>query len=379
MRIGIITGEYPPMEGGIGDYTRLLSQHLIEQGAQVSILTDMRARASENLDVASVVTRWDGRAWLQARAWVREKRPDVISLQYQTAAYGMSPWVHFLPNILRPKPFVTTFHDLRYPYLFPKAGQLRTWIVRRLARHSSAIITTNDEDAAALPEIPTKTVIPIGSNIPEYQFSGYEIDAERLRRAQKGEFVISYFGLLNRTKGVHTLIEALAQLRAQSVPARLLIVGGTTGASDPTNSAFLLEIQQEIAARGLQEHVGFTGFLVDRDVALALSACDAIALPYTDGASLRRGSLMAALAHKSAIVTTTPRHADERLVPGKNMLLVPPEDPAALAGALRRLHCEPVLVSTLRAGAAETAHFFRWEHIAQLHLTFFLRVIEMKR
>ncbi|MCA9909634.1 MAG: glycosyltransferase, partial [Anaerolineae bacterium] len=128
MRIGIITGEFPPMQGGVGAYSRILAQQLAAQGHDIFILTDERARyEGDRIHLTNTIRRWDGRAWLKARAWAREHRLELVSLQYQTAAYAMSPWIHFLPDILRPLPVVTTFHDLRYPYLFPKAGVLRTW------------------------------------------------------------------------------------------------------------------------------------------------------------------------------------------------------------------------------------------------------------
>ena len=39
MRILFVTGEYPAMQGGVGDYTRQLSQALGELGADVHVLT----------------------------------------------------------------------------------------------------------------------------------------------------------------------------------------------------------------------------------------------------------------------------------------------------------------------------------------------------
>ena len=43
MRILFITGEYPSMQGGVGDYTRRLSQALGELGADVHVLTHVDA------------------------------------------------------------------------------------------------------------------------------------------------------------------------------------------------------------------------------------------------------------------------------------------------------------------------------------------------
>ena len=62
-----------------------------------------------------------------------------------------------------------------------------------------------------------------------------------------------------------------------------------------------------------------------------------MALPYVDGASLRRGSLLAAIAHGKAIVTTEPRYPIEGLRHEDSVLYVPPNDPQSLADAVKRL------------------------------------------
>lgn len=74
---------------------------------------------------------------------------------------------------------------------------------------------------------------------------------------------------------------------------------------------------------GLREHIYATGFLEERGVSEAFAACVCIALPYRDGASFRRGTLMAALAHRCAVITTQPRITLSELVHEENVLLVP--------------------------------------------------------
>jgi glycosyltransferase involved in cell wall biosynthesis len=378
MRIGLISGEYPPMQGGIGAYTALLAQHLAAEGAYVSILTSSSAAASErSVHISNVIQHWDGRAWLAARRWQREQQLDVICLQYQTAAYAMSPHIHFLPEVLRPTPLVTTFHDLRVPYLFPKAGNLREWMVMRLARHSTAAITTNHEDMQRLRHLRCQKLIPIGSNIAVKTPKPDTITKLRTKAsAQPDDFLIGHFGIINHSKGLNTLLDALVLLRDQRINARLVIIGGTTGDSDHTNAKVADEIQAQIKRLELGASVFSTGYLDDEAVSYWLAAVDVVALPFRDGASYRRGSLLAALAHGCPIITTQPSATIPTFTNGENMLLTPPDDSTALARALRQLRDDAVLRQTLGANAAQTAALFDWGQIARDHLRFFQEILE---
>src|SRR5205814_7372545 len=108
----------------------------------------------------------------------RNSGSHVAHIQYQTGAYEMRPTINLLPWLLRRKwggAVVVTFHDLRVPYLFPKAGPVREWANRLLARTADAVIATNPEDAEQLVSWGVKRVrlIPIGSNIPDNPPDGY--------------------------------------------------------------------------------------------------------------------------------------------------------------------------------------------------------------
>jgi hypothetical protein len=76
----------------------------------------------------------------------------VVNIQYQPAAYNMnSAAINFLPwrlkNVVKT---AVTFHDLRVPYLFPKAGRLRQTAVNFLARSADGVIATNPADYQSL-------------------------------------------------------------------------------------------------------------------------------------------------------------------------------------------------------------------------------------
>ena len=52
MHIGIITGEFPPMEGGVGDYTLELSTALVDSGHTVDILTS--SNTSQHISTSTI-------------------------------------------------------------------------------------------------------------------------------------------------------------------------------------------------------------------------------------------------------------------------------------------------------------------------------------
>jgi glycosyltransferase involved in cell wall biosynthesis len=378
MRIGIVAGEYPPMIGGVGAYSRIFAAELARQNHQVYVFSASGAASPDDaVTLTAAVTHWGLGSLRQIRRWAAENSLDVVSFQYQTAAYAMSPFVHFLPDALRPIPCVTTFHDLRYPYLFPKAGPVRNWIVMRLACASGGVIATNHEDAARLAHLRWHRLIPIGSNIAHHLPAGCEPQNWRERAgAQPGDFLIAFFGLLNHSKGLDMLLRAVASLRQMRIPARLLLIGGGAGSSDPTNTAFASEIETLIDQLELRPFVHQTGFLEEQAVSALLTASDTVALPFLDGASYRRGSLMAAIRCGCAIVTTQPQIDIPAFIQDANMRFVPRGDAEALAVGLRGLYEDPALRQRLSAGAAALAQQFEWPQIVRLCVDFYQQVIE---
>ena len=82
----------------------------------------------------------------------------------------------------------------------------------------------------------------------------------------------------------------------------------------------------ELAAR-----VHATGALPPETLSVVLQACDVVAQPYADGASSRRGTLMAALAHGIPVVTTEGRLSEPVWRESRAVRLVPPGDTDAMA------------------------------------------------
>jgi glycosyltransferase involved in cell wall biosynthesis len=383
MRIGQITGEYPPMQGGVGAYTQELSRALAELGHELFVFTDHRAANGKQqtpVHVTADAHTWGWGTLSRIRRWAQAQKLDVVNIQYQAAAYNMAAFVHVLPVRLDTVRVVTTFHDLLVPYLFPKAGPLRYQAVLTLARSSDGVIVTNRGDQvrlAAERSIASLRHIPIGSNIKPQLAPDYNRTVWRAALGfQPDDIVIGYFGFLNASKGIDTLLQGVRISLNNKLPVRLLMIGGRTGTSDPVNIVYAQEVDQMVDDLDLHQHIRWTGFVDDQAVSGHLTACDIVALPFRDGMSFRRGSLMAALAHGCAIITTHPQMDVPELISDQHVRMIPAESPTALSIAIEDLAYNPDLREDLGCHALELAQQFTWENIAVQTAVYFEELIE---
>jgi len=157
---------------------------------------------------------------------------------------------------------------------------------------------------------------------------------------------------------------------------KLLMIGGRTGTSDPANFLYAQEIDELAEELDLVDHIKWTGFVDSQAVSGHLLAADQIALPYRDGVSFRRGSLMAALAHGCAIITTHPEMDTPELLEDKHVRMIPAESPTALALAMEDLAENPELCVELGRNAAKLAAEFSWEAIAARTAAFYQDLID---
>lgn len=403
MKVVFLTGEYPPMQGGIADHTAYLAQHLAPLDIDCSVLISHRwrekgakeARTRRNEEnssppVFASLPNWGWRCWPGVVNFLQIQRPEVLHIQYQAAAFDLGGWVNWLPWFLKkwgvPTRVVTTFHDLRVPYIFPKAGPFRWKSMLALARYSDGVICTNREDLKQLSLVngqspnspaPLLTLIRLGSNVEPQPPTDFERAAWRKKYgADEKTLLLAYFGFLNESKGGEELIEALGLLRQEGFDARLLLIGGEVGHADPTNAAYAQKVQALIEQRQLADFVYRTGYIELSEVSANLLAADAVVMPYRDGVSFRRTTLIAALRHGCPVISTYP--ADPGLIPeirpGENMLLAPPCDAMALAQAVAYLAHNPALRRKLALGSRQLGDLFEWNKIASDTATLYHRL-----
>ena len=381
----MISAEYPPMHGGIGDYTSRLIDALADNGWDARVLTSASAEVNDTR-VLPRVRRWNWEIAGLIRDALRETEARLVHIQYQTGAYQMHPAINFLPRRIgadQPSvPWVTTFHDFLPPYLFPKAGPVRDWVTRTLAKNSDAIVVTNSRDLELLTvshRLGRRAVmIPIGSNLPDAVSADRDEVRRELGMTDTNEIAIGFFGFLTEEKGVDVLLQALVGLSTPK-PARLVVIGGGLAATDVANRPYFEWIERQLKECPIP--IIDTGYLSPTDAAAALRAMDIVVLPFRHGASLRRGTLIAAIRAGATVLTTDP-DPDESLAPligGEAMWLVAPSDPDALRAGISTLLGDQSLCRRLALNALEQGTDFDWNVIAQRHIGLYEALLNRTR
>ena len=375
VRVLMVTGEYPPMPGGVGDYTRCLVDALERRGCQCGVVTAVPAAGQQH--VIATARRWGWSLIPLVRRAAHQMHADLVHIQYQAGAFDLHPAPTILPLFVRPRPCVVTFHDTNVPYLFPKAGPLRRWATILLARQSAAVIATNPEDASELAVWQARQLyrVPIGSNIPVSTNTSLAEGMKLLEQFRASRRpTIGFFGFLTPDKGIEVLLTALVKL-PEPRPA-LVLIGGSQGATGKVHGAYAAAVEQRLATAPVP--LLRTGYLDAEAVAAALAAVDLVVLPFAEGASLRHGTLIAALTAGAPVVTTTPARLEwiAPLRDREHCWLVPPRDPEALAHAIQILLAAPQTRRHLGEAAKQLAvQVFAWETIADQHMTIYETVL----
>jgi glycosyltransferase involved in cell wall biosynthesis len=185
-------------------------------------------------------------------------------------------------------------------------------------------------------------VIPSGVDTDVFRPTDSGVEAKAWLGLSSGRPVIGTVGRLEPRKGTATLLAAAAALRAEGCHDVTLVVVG----DGPLRAELILE-----AARlGIAPHVQWLGDLAD--VSTVLAALDVFVLPSrTEGMS---NALLEGMAMALPVVATAVGGTPEVISDGQSGLLVPADNPSAMAAAIGRVLDDAAFAARLGAAARHT-------------------------
>lgn len=161
-----------------------------------------------------------------------------------------------------------------------------------------------------------------------------------------------FFGYVRPYKGLDLLLKALPRIR-EHIPLRLMVAGEFYEGEE--------RYRRMIAELGLAQAVIFHADYIAQDrVALFFSAADVVILPYQS--ATQSGIVPVAYHLDTPVIATDVGGLSEVVRDGVTGLIVPPDDPEALAAAVVRYYVDG-LEAPLRAGVAAEKHRYSWANL----------------
>jgi glycosyltransferase involved in cell wall biosynthesis len=262
-------------------------------------------------------------ALLRLAAFLRRERIELLQLHHPwpTAAGILAGWLAGTPRLVRARLDVGDWVGRRFARSERLAGRIcdATWV--NCVAAGAALQRAEAIDARRIREIPTG------------------IDTARFSHLAPGdtgrsEAVVGFVGRLDPVKNPEGFVRAAALVLARRPRARVAVAG--EGPLRPGLAALAADLG--IAARfdWRGEVADIVEFLAGVDIVVSSSRAEG--LP---------NALLEAMAAARPVVATAVGGVPELVRDGVEGLLVPPDDPAALATAVDRLLADPALARRL--------------------------------
>jgi glycosyltransferase involved in cell wall biosynthesis len=234
----------------------------------------------------------------------------------------------------KPFPYVSALTGMGYVFTSAtwRTRLLRTilkWLLPSLLdRQGDVVLVQNPDDRAALVDLGISE-----ARIVLIPGSGVDTDALQPLPEPEGPITYGFAGRLLTDKGIRALVAAHDIVRRQGLETNLLIAGNP----DPANPASVsLEEVNEWTKRA-----GITWLGHVKDISSLWKRCHFAILPsHREGLP---GSLIEAAACGRAMIATDAPGCREIVIDDQTGLLVPIEDPQALARAIVKLATSPEL------------------------------------
>jgi glycosyltransferase involved in cell wall biosynthesis len=196
---------------------------------------------------------------------------------------------------------------------------------------------------------------------------------ERLAIAAEAP-LIGCVARLSRWKDQATLLDAFVAVRRVIPGTRLVLAGESAGQAPDGNGDYRDYLVRRIAALALDDAVTFAGFVPQSEMPSFYAALDVLAHPALEEPFGL--ALVEAMAGARPVVAVGAGGVPEIIRDGVDGLLVPREQPQALAAGLLRVLSEPLLAGRLaHAGRARVRAAFNPERQAAEMLAVYRQVV----
>jgi glycosyltransferase involved in cell wall biosynthesis len=339
--------DYPPVVGGIEGHLALLAEGLVARGHRVTVLISGPGRRTTSYERAGVRVIAAGRLATLASTplspalplLLARARPDLIHLHHP---YPPGDLAALLAG--GRTPLVVSYHSdiVRQRRL----GALLAPLLRHTLRRAARVIVASPAYIRSSPFLaPVASrcrVVPYG--ITSAAFTEAEPARVAALHARYPGPMVLFVGRLRYYKGADRLVRAMIE-----VPARAVFVGADA-------SVRRAELEALASQLGISERIHFVGAQSDPELTAYYHAADVLALPSVERSeAFGIVQIEAQSAGLPVVCTELGTGTSYVTQHGRTGIVVPPDDVAALARALRVLLENPSMARTMGAAGQARA------------------------
>lgn len=374
---------YPPRACGLATFNKSLINAInsnFSDGEDAAIHASVVALNSETDDyiypdeVKFVIRQNIVEDYLEAATFINLSDTDACVLQHEFGIYGGDNGIYILPFINRlEKPLISIFHTV-----LERPSHQQKVILQKIAKRSDKIVVMGKIAINLLNsiyDVPLDKICYIEHGAPDL-----EPPAENPVRSNalfNGRTILLTFGLINRNKGLETVIRALPAI-VKDHPEVLYAILGTTHPGIIKNSGeeyreHLVQLAEDL---GVSNNLVFINrFVTEEDLINYLSASDIYISPYLNEAQITSGTLSYAVGAGAAVVSTPYWHAKELLADGRGRLF-DFKDERNLATVVNDLLDNPEKLQAIRENAYSYGLNLRWPVIGKNYIKIIKKVID---
>ncbi|MGH2542977.1 MAG: glycosyltransferase family 4 protein [Ardenticatenaceae bacterium] len=364
----ILVGPTYPFRGGISHYTTLLCRRLREE-YEVRFFTFRRQYPrflfpgrSDRDEESGAALQVEGEAlldgvnpwtWWKAAQEIRRAQPDLLLLQWTVSYWSLMLWLLMRLAPAETRIVMICHNAAPHEKGHALAARFNRGLQRAVMARADHLICHAESDVEQLRALlPGKPITKVMH--PTYADLAMLASPSREEAANRGEPHLLFLGFVRPYKGVDILLQAMPQVLKALPDARLTIAGEWwAGAGQP-------EQRLDPVARHAVKIVD--RYIPNEELATLVGSADVVVLPYRT--ATQSGVVQLAFGFGVPVITTAVGGLPEAVQHEISGLLVPPENPTALAEAIIRYHREGWR-ERLAPGVAAARQRFSWDALVE--------------
>jgi len=371
-----------PRECGIATFSNNLLNSIINNGSHINlkispyvIALDKDTEGYKYPEIVKHTIRQHQLSdYIGAAKYINYSHAKLCILQHEYGIFGGESGTYILSLIHNLKiPFIVVYHTVLEEPTYPQKI-----IIQKLSSKASKIVVMSNLAIEFLQNIygvNKNKIIKIEHGVPDFKFINKV--ATKKRYDFNGKKVLLTFGLINRNKGIETVLESLVEVVKKHPNIIYIILGKThPNVVKESGEEYRNYLHQLVHKYSLDKYVYFYNhFVSDIELFDYISATDIYIVPYLNKAQMTSGPLSYAVGAGCAVLSTPFWHAEELLAKGRG-ILYEFGDYQSLSKKIIALLDNPAEMLSLRKNAYEYGRTIIWPEAGKKYAKLILDILK---